>query len=70
MTAPRFRRLSAADGSLSLVQLLFVGAGTAAAPARGGRDHPAVVPLYVAAQFEAAGQAFAVTLACWLRPAS
>lgn len=60
--APRLRRLSAAEGSLSLVQLLFVGAGH-----RQHRRVAAVIVLlsflfYVAAQFEAAGQAFAVTL--------
>ncbi len=60
--APRLRRLSAADGSLSLVQLLFGGAGWQ--PHR--RVAAAIVLLsflfYVAAQFEAAGQAFAATL--------
>jgi sodium/proline symporter len=60
--APRLRRLSAADGSLSLVQLLFGGAGC-----RPHRRVASVIILlsflfYVAAQFEAAGQAFAVTL--------
>lgn len=60
--APRLRRLSAADGSLSLVQLLFGGAAR-----RRQRRVAAVIILlsflfYVAAQFEAAGQAFAVTL--------
>ncbi len=60
--APRLRRLSAADGSLSLVQLLFGGAAR-----RRQRRTAAVIILlsflfYVAAQFEAAGQAFAVTL--------
>ncbi|HEU0224166.1 MAG TPA: sodium/proline symporter [Steroidobacteraceae bacterium] len=60
--APRLRRLSAADGSLSLVQLLFGGAAR-----RPHRRMAAVIILlsflfYVAAQFEAAGQAFAVTL--------
>lgn len=60
--APRLRRLSAADGSLSLVQLLFGGTGQ-----RLHRRVAAVIILlsflfYVAAQFEAAGQAFAVTL--------
>lgn len=60
--APRLRRLSAADGSLSLVQLLFGGAGR-----RLHRRVAAIIILlsflfYVAAQFQAAGQAFAVTL--------
>lgn len=60
--APRLRRLSAADGSLSLVQLLYGGTGQ-----RLHRRVAAVIILlsflfYVAAQFEAAGQAFAVTL--------
>jgi sodium/proline symporter len=60
--APRLRRISAADGSLTLVQLLFGGPGR-----RLHRRVAAVIILlsflfYVAAQFEAAGQAFAVTL--------
>ncbi|MBX3702925.1 MAG: sodium/proline symporter [Steroidobacteraceae bacterium] len=60
--APRLRRLSAADGSLSLVQLLFGGHQR-----RHHRRVAAAIILlsflfYVAAQFDAAGQAFAVTL--------
>lgn len=60
--APHLRRLSAQQGSLTLVQLLFSG------PERQRlRQAASLIVLvsflfYVAAQFEAAGQAFAVTL--------
>jgi sodium/proline symporter len=60
--APRLRRLSAQTGSLTLVQLLLPGAER-----RWLRRMSSVIILmsflfYVAAQFEAAGQAFSVVL--------
>ena len=60
--APRLRRLSAQTGSLTLVQLLFAGPER-----RALRRISSVIILvsflfYVAAQFEAAGQAFSVAL--------
>lgn len=63
--APRLRRLSAAEGSVTLVQLLAGPAPTLAA--RRLRRSAAVVIVgsflfYVAAQFQAAGQAFALAL--------
>jgi sodium/proline symporter len=63
--APRLRRLSAEEGSLTLVQLL---AGRDAGPgARRLRRSASVVIVcsflfYVAAQFQAAGQAFSIAL--------
>lgn len=60
--APRLRRLSAESGSLTLVQLLFGGPGRLLLR----RLASAIILLsflfYVAAQFEAAGQAFSVSL--------
>jgi sodium/proline symporter len=63
--APRLRRMSAEEGSLTLVQLL---AGRAQGPqsTRFRRSAAGIVVFsflfYVAAQFQAAGQAFAITL--------
>lgn len=63
--APRLRRLSAEEGSLTLVQLL-AGPAADARARRLRRSASAVVVFsflfYVAAQFQAAGQAFAIAL--------
>jgi sodium/proline symporter len=60
--APRLRRISAASGSLTLVQLLFDGPGRLLLR----RISSAIILLsflfYIAAQFEAAGQAFSASL--------
>jgi len=60
--APRLRRISAQNGSMTLVQLLFGGPGRLLLR----RLSSAIILLsflfYVAAQFDAAGQAFSVSL--------